>query len=119
MVECIAEVFRLVLSHRIVVVVTVVEAVAVALAALATLRTRTALTTLTTLGTGTTLATLRTRTALTLYISLGLRNEYTVRELILTRLLVNLHQLHGDLVAFLQTSLLDGLQALPVNLRDV
>ena len=81
-------------------------------------RTRTTLTTITTLRTLTiaALTTLRTWTTLTLYISLGLRDEHAVRELVLTSLRINLKQLHGNLVAFLQTSLFDGLQTLPVNL---
>ena len=79
------------------------------------LRTRTTLTTLGTL-TIAALTTLRTRTTLTLHISLGLRDEHAVRELVLTSLGINLKQLHGNLVTFLQTSLFDGLQTLPVNL---
>jgi hypothetical protein len=84
-----------------------------------TLRTGTALTTVATLRTLTTLATLgavATRTTLTLHITLGFGDEHTVRELILASLRVNLQELHGNLVALLQTSFLDSLQTLPVNL---
>lgn len=84
---------------------------------LATLRT---LTTLRTILTRTTLATLRTLATLTtcgtLYVALGLRDEHTVRELVLAGLRVNLKQLHGNLVAFLDAGFLDGLQTFPVNL---
>jgi hypothetical protein len=80
------------------------------------------ITTITTFATIATLATLRTLTALsgrTLLIALGLLDEYTVRELELTSLRINLEQLDGDLVTLLDTCLLDGLEALPVDLRDV
>jgi hypothetical protein len=81
-----------------------------------TLRTRTTLSAITTLRTRTAFSTLGTRTTLTLNISLGLRDEYTMREFVLTSLGINLQKLHIDLVAFLQTSLFDSLQTLPVNL---
>jgi hypothetical protein len=79
-------------------------------------RTGTALTTLRTLATlrtGTALATLRTLATLTagrtLHIALWLRNEHTVRELVLARLRINLKELHGDLVALLDASLFNSL----------
>ena len=83
----------------------------------AMLRTWTALATL---RTRTTLAALRTLATLTagrtLHVALGLVDEHTMRELVFTGLRVNLKELHADLVAFLDASLLDGLQTLPVNL---
>ena len=81
MVERVAEVFRLVLSHRIMIVVTMLKAVVITLTTLWTWATLTAVLTLATLTaftalwTRTTLTTLWTRTALTLYISLGCRNS--------------------------------------------
>ena len=69
--------------------------------------------------TTTTVGTLRTRTALTLYISLWFRDQHAVTELVLTGLRINLKEFHGDLVTFLQTSLLNSLQTLPVDLADV
>ena len=95
-----------------------------------TLRTRTALTTVTTLATITavtmlttlsTFGALRTLTTalLRLYIVSRLLDEYTVRELELTSLGVNLQELHLNLVTLLDASFLDSLQTLPVNLRDV
>ena len=66
-----------------------------------------------------TLTTLWTWTTLTLYITLWLLHQHTVRELVLASLRINLHQLHLDLVAFLDTSFLNCLKTLPVNLRDV
>ena len=98
---------------------------------LAALRAFTALTTVTTLATFTaltavaTLTTLRTVTALTtftggtLHITLGLLDQHTVRELVLTRLRIDLKQLHLNLVTLLDASLLDGLEAFPVDLRDM
>ena len=81
------------------------------------------LTTIATIGTTVSaVTTLRTLTALatftgrTLNVTFGLLDQYTVRELVLTRLRVDLQQFHLDLVAFLDTSLLDGLKALPVDL---
>ena len=79
----------------------------------ATLATLTARTTLTAV------ATLATRTALTLYISLRLLEKHAVRELVLASLRVDLHELHLDLVAFLDASLFNCLKTLPVDLRDV
>lgn len=67
----------------------------------------------------TTLATLTTGTALTLHVTLGLLHQHTVRELVLASLRIDLKELHLDVVALLDTSLLNGLQALPSNLRDV
>ena len=67
----------------------------------------------------TTIATLTTRTTLTLDIALRLVDEHTVRELVLTGLRIDLEQLHLDLVTFLDASLLDRLEALPSDLRDV
>ncbi len=91
-----------------------------------TLRTRTALTTVTTLATITAVTMLTTLTAfgalrtlttalLRLYIVSRLLDEYTVRELELTSLGVNLQELHLNLVTLLDTSFLDSLQTLPVN----
>ena len=42
-----------------------------------------------------------------------------MRELVLASLRIDLKELHLDVVALLDTSLLNGLQALPSNLRDV
>lgn len=64
-------------------------------------------------------ATLAARTTLALLIALGLRDEHTVRELILARLGVDLHELHFDLVTLVDAGFLYGLQALPVDLGDV
>ena len=96
------------------------------MAMLATLRTLTtvAIATITTIGTAVTtiatLSTLRTlTTGRTLYIISGLLNQYTMRELILTCLRINLKELHLDLVTFLDTCLLDSLKALPVNLGNM
>ena len=98
----------------------------VALATFTTIRTRTtlatitAVTTFTTIATFTTLGTLTTLAACrTLLIALGLLDEYTVRELELTSLRINLEQLDGDFVTLLDASLLNSLKALPVDLRDV
>ena len=80
-------------------------------------------TTITTLTTIATLATLRTLAALTtgrtLYVVGRLLDQHTVRELVLTCLRIDLKQLHLDLVALLDTSILNGLEALPVDLRDM
>ena len=76
-------------------------------------------TTLAALRTWTTLTALRTWTTLTLYITLWLLHQYTMRELVLTSLRINLHQLHLDLVAFLDASLFNCLKTLPVDLRDM
>ena len=76
----------------------------------------TTVTTLTTLTTRTTIATFATWTTLTLYVTLGFREQNAVRELVLTSLRVDLHELHLDLVAFLDASLFDCLKTLPVNL---
>ena len=67
----------------------------------------------------TTLTALRTWTTLTLNITLWLLHQHTVRELVLASLRINLHQLHLDLVAFLDASLFNCLKTLPINLRDV
>ena len=90
------------------------------LTALTTVTTVTAITTLTTV---TAFSTLRALTALsalatggTLHVTLGLLNQHTVRELVLTSLRVDLQQFHLDLVTLLDTSLLNGLKALPVDL---
>ena len=65
----------------------------------------------------TALATLTTlTTSRTLYIVGGLLDQHTVRELVLAGLRINLKELHLDLVTFLDTSLLDSLKALPVDL---
>ena len=100
------------------------------------LRMRTVLTTVATLTTITTVTTIRTTvatiatlttlwalTALTTGRTLNvvgwLLDQYTMRELVLTCLRIDLEQLHLDLVALLDTSLLDCLKTLPVNLADV
>ena len=92
---------------------------------LTTVATLTAITTVTTIrATVTTVTiTLRTLTTLatlttsrTLYIVGGLLDQHTVRELVLAGLRINLKELHLDLVTFLDTSLLDSLKALPVDL---
>ena len=68
----------------------------------------------------TTLATLRALTALATGWALdvvgGFLDEYTMRELVLAGLRVDLQKLHLDVVALLDASLLDGLETLPVNL---
>ena len=66
-----------------------------------------------------TLNTLWTWTTLTLNITLWLFHQHTVRELVLASLRINLHQLHLDLVTFLDASLFNCLKTLPINLRDV
>jgi hypothetical protein len=80
-------------------------------------------TTITTLTTIATLATLRALTALTTGRTLNvvgrLLDQHTVRELVLTSLRIDLKQLHLDLVALLDTSILNRLEALPVDLRDM
>ena len=76
-----------------------------------------ALTTLTTRTTLTAVATLATRTAFTLYISLRLLEKHAVRELVLASLRVDLHELHLDLVTFLDASLFNCLKTLPVDLN--
>ena len=93
---------------------------------LATLGALTAVATVTTLATLWTVATLTTvgvltalPTGRTLDITLGLLNKHTMRELVLTCLRVNLKEFHLNVVTLLDTSLFDGLKALPVNLRDV
>ena len=76
----------------------------------------------TTLATVTTLTSLRTRTTLTLWTLLvvsRLLNENTARELVLASLLVDVDELHVNLVILLDASLLDSIETLPVNLRDV
>ena len=77
---------------------------------------RLTLTSATVIATGTAVA---TGTALTLYIALGLLHEHAVRELVLTRLRIDLEELHLDVVTLLDASLLNGLEALPGYLRDV
>jgi hypothetical protein len=116
-VESIAEVLWLTIDSGVTIFVIAVM--------LVTLRTRAA--TVATVGsvlTGlTAVATLWTLRALTtgrtLHVALGLWNEHTVRQLVLACLGVNLKQLHGELVALLDASLLNGLKTLPVNLADV
>jgi hypothetical protein len=116
-VESIAEVLWLTIDSGVTIFVIAVM--------LVTLRTRAA--TVATVGsvlTGlTAVATLWTLRALTtgrtLHVALGLWNEHTVRQLVLACLGVNLKQLHGELVALLDASLLNGLQTLPVDLRDM
>jgi hypothetical protein len=96
------------------------------------LRTRTTLstvamtlTTVTTIGTTVaTISALRTLTTLTttllrLYIALGLLDEHTMREFVLARLRIDLKEFHLNMVTLLDTSLLDSLEALPVNLGDM
>ena len=97
------------------------------LTTVATITTVTTVTTVatirTTLTTVATLTTLRALTALTtgrtLYVVGRLLDQHTVRELVLTSLRIDLKQLHLDLVALLDTSILNGLEALPVDLRDM
>ena len=96
-------------------------------AMLTTVTTITAITTVTTIRatitTVATLATLWTLTALTtgrtLYVVGRFLDQHTVRELVLTCLRIDLKQLHLDLVALLDTSILNRLEALPVDLRDM
>ena len=67
-------------------------------------------------------ATLAGRTAATgrrLSVTFGFRHERAARELELARLRVDVYELHNDVVALLQASLFDRLEALPVDLRDV
>ena len=66
-----------------------------------------------------TLTTLWTWTTLTLLIALWLLHQHTVRKLVLTSLRINLHQLHLDLVAFLDASLFNCLKTLPIDLRNM
>ena len=61
-------------------------------------------------------ATLRTWTTLALGISLRLLKENLARELVFSCLLVNLEELHLNLVALFDTSLFNCFKALPVNL---
>ena len=96
------------------------------LTTLRTLTTVTIATVATIRTTVTALSTLRALTALTTFtgralhdVTLGLLNQHTVAEFVLTRLRVNLQQLHLDLVALLDAGFLNGLEALPVDLRDV
>jgi hypothetical protein len=58
-------------------------------------------------------------TGRTLNIIGRLLNQYTMRELVLTSLRIDLEQLNLDVVALLDTSLLDCLKTLPVDLADV
>ena len=74
---------------------------------------------MTILTTTATLTALRTWTTLTLYITLWLLHQHTMRKFVLASLRINLHQLHLDLVAFLDASLFNCLKTLPINLRDV
>jgi hypothetical protein len=76
-------------------------------------------TTVTTISTLWTLTALTALTGRTLYIVCRLLNQYAMRELILTCLWIDLKQLNLDMVTLLDTSLLDSLEALPVNLRDM
>ena len=97
------------------------------LTTVATITTVTTVTTVatirTTLTTVATLTTLRALTALTTGRTLNvvgrLLDQHTVRELVLTSLRIDLKQLHLDLVALLDTSILNRLEALPVDLRDM
>lgn len=89
------------------------------------LRTWTALwtwATLATLWTRTTLTTLWTWAALTwrtLYVVCRLLNEYTVRELELASLRVNIDEFDFDFVAFLETCFFNCLKTLPLDFRDM
>ena len=86
--------------------VTAVTAVAVALATLwTTVTTFSALRTITTFAAG-----------WTLHVALGLLNEHTMTQLVLTSLRVNFKELYLNVVAFLDASLFNSLQTLPVNL---
>jgi hypothetical protein len=58
-------------------------------------------------------------TGRTLNIIGRLLNQYTMRELVLTCLRINLQELNLNVVALLDTSLFNGLKALPVDLADV
>ena len=91
--------------------VVIVVAVVTALTTVATLGTVTTVATVTAFAAATlaTLRTLRALAALTLLITLGFGNEHAVRQFILTGLRVDLEQLNGDLVTFLDASRLDGL----------
>ena len=60
-----------------------------------------------------------TLTLWTLHIVSRLLNEYTTRELVLTSLLVDINQLHVDFVTFLDASLFDSVETLPVDFADV
>jgi hypothetical protein len=85
-----------------------------------TVTTVTAITTLATVATLTTLGALTAlTTGRTLHIVGGLLNQHTMRELVLTSLRIDLEELHLDMVALLDASLLDGLEALPVDLGDM
>ena len=54
-----------------------------------------------------------------LYITFGLGQQHTAGEFEFPRLRVNLQELDGHLVTFLDASFFHGLEALPVNLRGV
>ena len=100
MVERVVEIAGFMVGQRVVIVVAVVVATLGTRTTFAsTLGTRTALTTL---------GTFATRAALTLLITFGFGNEHAVRQFILTGLRVDLEQLNGDLVTFLDASRLDG-----------
>lgn len=68
-----------------------------------------------TTGTASALTTLATRTTRALP-AFRFRFQHTVGELVLARLRVDLHQLHLDLVALVETSVLNGVQTVPVDL---
>jgi hypothetical protein len=120
-IECITEILRLLVLCGITINLTLLLLGTGAM--LTTLWTRTtlaAVTALTSFTTVTTLATLWTLTALTtgrsLYVVSRFLNQYTMRELVLTCLRINLKELHLNVVTLLDTSLLNGLKTLPVNL---
>ena len=69
-----------------------------------------------TTGTASALTTLATRTTRALLVAFRFRLQHTVGELVLARLRVDLHQLHLDLVALVETSVLNGVQTVPVDL---
>ena len=84
----------------------------VTIATVATIRT-----TLTAISTLRALTTLATVTGRTFHVTLGFLDQHTVAEFVFTRLRVNLQQLHLDLVTLLDAGFLNGLEALPVDLR--
>ena len=77
---------------------------------------RTSVSTLSTLTTFRALTALTTFAGRTLLITFGLLNQYTVGKLVFACLRVNLQQFYLNLVTLFDTSLLDSLKALPVNL---
>ena len=93
--------------------------VAVLIATGATLTVLLAVVTILTARTALTVSVLAAWTARTLLITLGLVEKHAVRELVLTCLRIDLKELHLDVVTFFDASLLDSLEALPLDLRDM